>query len=120
MQSEKETNKYLRAETEKEVGKIVQACFFTDLLYNITVRKGAWEPPASSCGLFRQKSRRLQKEFCPKQNQVGEIMAHRKMIRYVQRNQSVSHYSGLALQRKMRLGRNIKQLFIIRDLFELA
>lgn len=42
------------------------------------------------------------------------------MIRYEQRDECVSHYAGLALQRKTKPGRNIKQLFIITVLFELA
>lgn len=32
MQSEKETNKWIGAETEKDVGSIVQACFSMDML----------------------------------------------------------------------------------------
>lgn len=42
------------------------------------------------------------------------------MIRYAQRDECVFHYAGLALQRKTKLGRNIKQLFIIMILSELA
>lgn len=32
MQSEKETNKWIGAETEKDVGRIAQACFFIHML----------------------------------------------------------------------------------------
>lgn len=71
-----------------------------------------WVSPASCCGLFRHNSHRLQKEFCLKQNQGGEIGAHQKMmIRYIQMNQCASHYAGLMLQRKAKLGRKKNPAF---------
>lgn len=123
MQSEKETNKWIGAETEKDVGSIVLFHGHAVCIISQWAR-GPWESPASCCGFFRHNSHRLLKGFYLKQNHGGEIGAHHKMmLRCVQMNQRASHSADLVLGEKKRqagLEETKAQLFVIIDLFELA